>query len=88
MLVSKQRLTLSRDPQSWFSALLAQEQVELAPMPPSVLIASCFLPGHAPQDPADRIIAATAREFGCTIVTRDRALLDYADAGFINALEC
>jgi PIN domain nuclease of toxin-antitoxin system len=88
MLVSKGRLTISRDPQSWFSALLSQDQVELALMPPSVLVASSFLPERPNLDPADCILAATAREYGFTLVTRDRALLDYADAGHINAIEC
>lgn len=88
MLVSKQRLTLSRDPEAWCEEFLAQDFVALAPLPPSVLIASSFLPGSPPKDPADRIIAATAREYGYTLVTRDRALLDYAGEGYINAVEC
>jgi PIN domain nuclease of toxin-antitoxin system len=41
-----------------------------------------------PRDPADRIIAATARAFDMTLVTRDRPLLDYADAGHLKALAC
>lgn len=88
MLVSRGRLTTSRDPQAWFGALVSQDLVELAPMPVSVLIGSSFLPGSPPADPADRIIAATAREYGYTVVTRDRALLDYAAAGHLNAIEC
>jgi PIN domain nuclease of toxin-antitoxin system len=88
MLVSRGRLAISRDPQSWFSAFLSQDHVELAPMPPSVLISSSFLPEKPDMDPADCIFAATAREYGFTLVTRDRALLDYAAAGHINAIEC
>jgi PIN domain nuclease of toxin-antitoxin system len=49
---------------------------------------SSFLPGKFPKDPADRIIAATAREHGYTVVTRDRALLDYAEQGYLSAVEC
>jgi PIN domain nuclease of toxin-antitoxin system len=52
------------------------------------LIASSFLPGKPPRDPADRIIAATARDLGATLVTRDRALLDYGSQGHIAVLEC
>jgi len=88
MLSSRGRLTFSQRPESWFENFMGQQGVELAPMPPSVLIGSSFLPGSPPKDPWDRIIAATAREFGYTLVTRDKALLHYADAGFINALEC
>jgi PIN domain nuclease of toxin-antitoxin system len=52
------------------------------------LIASSFLPGRPPRDPADRIIAATARDYGCTLMTRDRALLDYGEQGHIRVLAC
>ncbi len=60
----------------------------LADMPPKVLLASSFLPGLATNDPADRIIAATAREYGFTVVTSDRALLAYAKQGYLSVLEC
>lgn len=88
MLVSKRRLTISRSPEAWWEEFLAQDFVALAPMPPSALIASSFLPGEPPKDPADRVIAATAREIGFSVVTCDRALLDYAREGHINAVEC
>ena len=39
------------------------------------MIDSTTLPGRAPKDPADRIIAASARHYGHTVVTRDSALL-------------
>jgi PIN domain nuclease of toxin-antitoxin system len=57
-------------------------------MPPELLIASSFLPGIPPRDPADRILAATAREYGYVLVTRDRPLLDYSEQGHIQELAC
>jgi PIN domain nuclease of toxin-antitoxin system len=60
----------------------------LAELPPEVLIASTELPNFPTNDPADRIIAATAREYGFTVVTRDRPLLDYGKQGYLNVLEC
>ena len=57
-------------------------------MSPDVLIASSYLPGKPPKDPIDRIIAATARELGATLVTRDRALLGYGEQGHIAVVEC
>jgi PIN domain nuclease of toxin-antitoxin system len=62
--------------------------VRLAERSADVLIASSFLPGKPPQDPTDRIIAATARELGATLITRDRALLDYGAQGHVAVLEC
>ena len=46
------------------------------------------VPGTPPADPADRIIAATAREYGFTVVTRDAKLLSYAGEGHLKALPC
>lgn len=87
-LVAKDRLQLTLTPDGWFEALLALPGVRLAPMSPTVLIASATLPGSPPKDPADRIIAATAREFGHAIVTRDRQLIAYAEAGHIEVVAC
>jgi PIN domain nuclease of toxin-antitoxin system len=53
-----------------------------------VLLDSSFLPGTFHGDPADRIIAATAREHGFTVMTRDRLLLAYAAEGHLAALAC
>jgi PIN domain nuclease of toxin-antitoxin system len=60
----------------------------LADLSPHLLIASSFLPGSPPRDPADRIIAATARENGWRLITRDKILLNYARAGHLEALAC
>lgn len=88
MLVAKGRLNLGMRPEAWFDAFMARPQLTLAALTPAILIASNFLPGAMHGDLADRILTATAREFGFTIVTRDRALLSYAEAGHINAIEC
>ena len=88
MLASRGRLNLQMTPERWFSHLMQAPGLDLSPMPPSVLIAASFLPGEAPRDPADRILAATAREYGFQLVTRDRLLLNYAAQGHIHALPC
>ena len=88
MLISRGRLQLLIRPERWFSNLFEVPGVRLAEMSPDVLIASSFLPGKPPKDPTDRIIAATARELGATLITRDRALLDYGAQGHVAVLEC
>ncbi len=88
MLASRERLKLLITPQRWFGRLLETPAVRLADMSPELLIASSFLPGKPPRDPADRIIAATARNYGCTLMTRDRALLDYGEQGHIRVFAC
>ena len=88
MLVSRCRFKLTITPEAWFGALMALPGLRLAPMPPDVLIASTKLPGTPPRDPADRIVAATARAYGLTVVTRDGELLPYAAAGHLAAIRC
>ena len=88
LLVARGRLAMIVKPQLWFERLLDVSNIRLADMSPELLISSSFLPGTPPRDPADRIVAATAREYGYTLVTRDRVLLDYAEQGHIQALGC
>ncbi len=88
MLASRGRLQLLIRPERWFSNLFDAPGVLLADMSPDLLIASSYLPGKPPRDPTDRIIAATARDLGATLVTRDRALLAYGEQGHVAVLEC
>ncbi len=87
MLVARGRLTLTTTPENWFSAVI-QSGAKLSAMSPEVLIASSFLPGSNLRDPADRIVAATARNYGYRLMTRDGPLLDYASKGHLSAIGC
>ena len=88
MLASRGRLQMLIKPERWFANLFEVAGVLLAPMPPELLIASSYLPGSPPRDPVDRIIAATARDLGASLITRDRALLDYGEQGHVSVVEC
>jgi PIN domain nuclease of toxin-antitoxin system len=88
MLTSRGRLQLLIRPERWFANLFDVPGVEIAEMSPDLLIASSYLPGKPPKDPIDRIIAATARDLGAMLMTRDRLLLDYGKQGHIAVLEC
>jgi PIN domain nuclease of toxin-antitoxin system len=88
MSARKGRLKSQLSPQRWFASLLAAPGLALCEITPDVLIESQLLPGDIHNDPADRIIAATAREFGFTVMTRDAALLDYGADGYLSVLEC
>lgn len=87
-LVAKDRITLVYEPEIWFESLLALPGMRLAELSPAVLMRSAFLPGEPPNDPADRILAATARELEQALVTRDQALLRYGGAGHLNVIAC
>lgn len=87
LLASRGRLALSLPPLNWFEQVLALG-VDLAPLTPDILIASSQLPGPPLRDPADRIVAATARALGYRLMTRDRPLLDLAAKGHVAAIAC
>jgi len=88
MLMSRGRLKSRLSPRAWFSRLIGVDGVALANLSPDILLESNALPGIPPRDPADKIIIATARETGLTIVTRDQLILDYAADGHVLALAC
>ena len=88
LLARKGRFRSALSPQRWFEELRKLPGVQLCDLSPEILIASSFLPGQLHFDPADRIIAATARDRGLILMTRDRALLDYAAEGHLTALAC
>jgi PIN domain nuclease of toxin-antitoxin system len=87
-LVSKGRYRLYVSPKIWFARLLALAGVRLAPLTPEILIESAFLPGEPPNDPADRMLAATARQHGLLLITRDRKLTAYAMQDHLRVLFC
>src|ERR1700733_8127148 len=87
-LVSRNRLSLGATPQRWSARILAMPNIHLAELSPDILIASSFLPGMPPRDPADRILLATARHIGATLITRDRQLLKYGEEGQVSTIAC
>src|ERR1700710_1884766 len=87
-LVSRNRISLSAPPHRWFARVLATPGMQLAEMSPDILIATSLLPGTPPRDPADRILLATARDLGATLMTRDRPILAYGETGQVSTLAC
>jgi PIN domain nuclease of toxin-antitoxin system len=87
-LARKGRFKSSYTPQRWFEKLMSAPDTALTKLTAELLMVSAFLPGNIHKDPADRIIAATAREYGYTVMTRDKALLDYGREGHLSVLEC
>lgn len=88
MLASKGRLSLPLAPLAWFEGLLSKPLIGQAELSARIFVASSFLPGDPPSDPMDRLIAATAREKGFRLMTRDKRLLKYAEQGHIQAIPC
>lgn len=87
MLVGKGRLVLDRDVGEWVRAASTVPGVRLEPLSPEIAVAGTRLPGDLHSDPADRMIAATARHLGATLMTADRLLLDYGKRGHLRTLD-
>ncbi|MDP2764647.1 MAG: type II toxin-antitoxin system VapC family toxin [Brevundimonas sp.] len=87
ILVAKSRVSLASPPLTWFNSLISLG-IDLADLTPEVLVAATELKAPELRDPADRIIAATARAFNYRLMTRDRPLLDFAERGQAIAIAC
>ena len=83
-----QGLQFLPDPQTWFGALMARPGIRLAALTPEIAIDASHLPGAFHNDPADRMIIATARRIGASVVTRDSKILAYGKVGFVEVVAC
>jgi len=87
LLVSKGRLTLEADVMKWVRDALTVPGVALVPLEPGIAVESTRLPFDMNTDPADRIIVATARHFGATLVTADQELLTLSKKGHFRGMD-
>ncbi len=87
-LVRKSRIAFTLPVATWFHQATGKMAASTPQLSVEILANSCALPGSPPDDPADRIIIATAREIDMTVVTRDRAILEYSRAGHVRAMAC
>ncbi len=82
-LETKGRVRLGTGIHQWLEESFADDGIQLIPLLPEIAVASTRLPGTLHRDPADRILAATARIQGLTLLTRDVRLLDYGRKGHL-----
>jgi PIN domain nuclease of toxin-antitoxin system len=75
-------------PQRWWERALSTPGIRLTPLVPDAAIEAAFLPGNLHRDPADRLLIATARQLGATMITRDELILAYARHGYVDAIPC
>jgi PIN domain nuclease of toxin-antitoxin system len=73
-LLEKGRLGISCDPEAWVVQALEMPKLRLVPLSPGLACRSTRLPPPFPDDPADQIIVATAREENATLLTADERL--------------
>lgn len=88
LLSRKRRVDFLPDPKTWFARVTSVPGLRVTAISPEIAIDSSWLPGALHGDPADRLIVATARHLGAAVVTRDRAILDYAVQGHVTTIAC
>lgn len=75
--VAKQRLTLPMPWEHFLPTVARQFHWHILPVTLECFEGAYELPGDFHKDPCDRIIVATARLHGFTLVTTDGLILDY-----------
>ena len=86
MLTSKKRIELNKSCGDWVREALSQPGLSLAPLSPEIALESSYLPGHFHNDPADRMLVATARHLGLELVTADSKIIEYGRQGFVKVV--
>ncbi|PWS34092.1 PIN domain nuclease [Falsiroseomonas bella] len=76
------------DTKTWLDRVFAAPGIRPVPVTREIAHQGSALQGAFHNDPVDRIIVATALTLGVPVVTRDRAILAYAEAGFVQAVAC
>lgn len=76
-LLEKGRIGISCHPEEWLEKAMDMPLLRLVPLTPLIAYRSTVLPMPFHGDPADQIIAATAREENAVILTKDKRLLSY-----------
>ena len=87
MLEKKQRIILEMPCQEWIKQSLALTHLRIQPLTPEIATEACQLPGNFHEDPADRMIVATARVEGLTLLTRDKRILEYGRHKYLSTLK-
>jgi PIN domain nuclease of toxin-antitoxin system len=75
-LIDKGRIQVEGTPERFLTRLAARPGLALLEITPQIAALTVQFPPDFPRDPADRIIAATARAHGLQLVTRDTDLQD------------
>jgi len=77
LLVRKGRLTLRLPPEEWIARSEGLPFLRFVPVDNRIAVRSNALPAPMHDDPADRIIVATALLLGAGLVTKDQRLRRY-----------
>lgn len=77
LLTAKGRLLLTMGVEDWIDGAEALPYLNFVPVDNRIAVRSITLPGALHNDPADRIVIASALTLGVSIVTRDEKIRRY-----------
>lgn len=83
MLADRGRITVTQGVAAFLEELEGNARLEVLPITGAIALDAARLASSFPNDPADRLIAATARMHGHTLVTADRRIRDAAVVAFL-----
>ncbi|MBI4059182.1 type II toxin-antitoxin system VapC family toxin [Candidatus Microgenomates bacterium] len=78
LLVKKERLQLTMDIESWIDKISQLSAFKFIAVDNQIAAKSVNLPGVFHDDPADRMIVATALESGASLITSDKRIRKYS----------
>jgi PIN domain nuclease of toxin-antitoxin system len=88
LLASRGRYAFTPDPSAWYAQFLGVLGLKEAGLTSRILLDSTTLPWAVHNDPADRMLIATARALDCALMTRDVAIHAYAAQGHVAVVPC
>jgi cysteine desulfurase/selenocysteine lyase len=77
-LVSKGRLSINCDGETWIEAAVKLRKLRVIEITPTIAWRASQLPGNFHADPADRIIVSSTRIEQAVLITKDQAIRNYS----------
>ena len=77
MLINKDRIVISMDLDEWLFTIEQIDAVKFYAVDNDIAIKSANLPGEFHKDLADRMIVATARKLGSSLISADEKIINY-----------
>lgn len=77
LLAHKGRILFGVEPEAWLDRALGRASISLVPLTPVIALEAYRIPAEFHEDPADRLIVATARILQAQLITKDRKIREY-----------
>ena len=76
-LADHKKIMLEQHWKKWLDKFIYLTNIKVAAIDYEIICDAYALPGQFHNDPADRLIVATARKLSAYVVTKDQKILDY-----------